>query len=276
MKKKFNNIIQNIRTNILNLTFKAKSSHIGSCLSIVEILVALYSGVLKKKDKFILSKGHAALALYSTLYEKKFISLKTLKSFGSNGTILMNHVSSKVNGVEFSTGSLGHGLPFGVGKAIKFKTNNQSNKVFVLMSDGEINEGTTWESLLFASHHKLNNLNIIIDYNKIQSMDFVKKVINVEPLISKFQSFGCNVFNVNGHSVNEIISFLKKKSPNKPKVLIANTIKGKGVSFMENNNLWHYKNPNQFELSRALKEIKNNRSNKKKNKRRLIITSNCH
>ena len=210
MKKKFNNIIQNIRTNILNLTFKAKSSHIGSCLSIVEILVALYSGVLKKKDKFILSKGHAALALYSTLYEKKFISLKTLKSFGSNGTILMNHVSSKVNGVEFSTGSLGHGLPFGVGKAIKFKTNNQSNKVFVLMSDGEINEGTTWESLLFASHHKLNNLNIIIDYNKIQSMDFVKKVINVEPLISKFQSFGCNVFNVNGHSVNEIISFLKK------------------------------------------------------------------
>lgn len=256
MKKKFNNIIQNIRTNILNLTFKAKSSHIGSCLSIVEILVALYSGVLKKKDKFILSKGHAALALYSTLYEKKIISLKTLKSFGSNGTILMNHVSSKVNGVEFSTGSLGHGLPFGVGKAIKFKTNNQSNKVFVLMSDGEINEGTTWESLLFASHHKLNNLNIIIDYNKIQSMDFVKKVINVEPLISKFQSFGCNVFNVNGHSVHEIISFLKKKSPNKPKVLIANTIKGKGVSFMENNNLWHYKNPNQFELSKALKEIK--------------------
>ena len=167
----------------------------------------------------------------------------------------MNHVSSKVNGVEFSTGSLGHGLPFAVGKAIKFKRNNQSNKVFVLMSDGEINEGTTWESLLFASHHQLDNLNIIIDYNKIQSMDFVKKVMNVEPLKSKFESFGCNVFNINGHSVNEIINFLKKKSSNKPKVLIANTIKGKGVSFMENNNLWHYKNPNQLELSRALKEI---------------------
>ena len=189
MNKKFNSIIKNIRSNILNLTFKAKSSHIGSCLSIVEILVALYSGVLKKKDRFILSKGHAALALYSILYEKKFISLKTLKSFGSNGTILMNHVSSKVNGVEFSTGSLGHGLPFAVGKAIKFKRSNQSNKVFVLMSDGEINEGTTWESLLFASHHQLDNLNIIIDYNKIQSMDFVKKVINVEPLKSKFESF---------------------------------------------------------------------------------------
>ena len=123
-----NKYIRNIRSNILNLTFRAKSSHIGSCLSTVEILVALYFGVLSEKDRFILSKGHAALALYSTLFEKKFISKKVLNSFGSNKTILMNHVSNKVNGVEFSTGSLGHGLPVSVGKALKFKTNNENKR----------------------------------------------------------------------------------------------------------------------------------------------------
>ena len=250
-----NSKIRNIRKNILNLTFKAKSSHIGSCLSIVEILVALYFKILNKNDRFILSKGHAALALYSILFEKKVITKKTLSSFGSNKTILMNHVSNKVKGVEFSTGSLGHGLPVSVGKALKFKTNKEKNKVFVLMSDGEINEGTTWESLLFANHHKLDNLNIIIDYNKIQSMDFVSKVIKLEPLKQKLQSFGCKVYEVNGHSVKQLSKFLKIKSLNKPKVIIANTVKGKGVSFMENNNLWHYKSPDKGQLKRALNEI---------------------
>ena len=250
-----NKIIKNIRTNILKLTYKAKSSHIGSCLSIVEILVVLYGNVLKKKDRFILSKGHAALALYCTLYENKFISFKTLNSFGSNKTSLMNHVSHKVNGVEFSTGSLGHGLPVAVGKALKFKTNKENNKVIVLLSDGELNEGTTWESLLFASHHKLENLTIIIDYNKIQSMDFVKKVINIEPLKSKLISFGCNVHQIDGHNLSSIKKVLIKKNKNKPKIIIAHTIKGKGISFMENNNLWHYKNPNQNELNTGLEEI---------------------
>ena len=250
-----NNKIRNIRSNILNLTFKAKSSHIGSCLSIVEILVSLYFKALKKNDKFILSKGHAALALYSTLFEKKIISRKTLDSYGSDRTVLMNHVSSKVNGVEFSTGSLGHGLPVSVGKALKFKTNTEKNKVYVLISDGELNEGTTWESLLFASHHKLDNLTIIIDYNKIQSMDFVSKVIKIEPLKKKLESFGCKVYQANGHSIKEISKIFKKKPQNKPKIIIANTIKGKGVSFMENNNLWHYKNPNLRQLKIALKEI---------------------
>lgn len=250
-----NRIIKDIRKNILKLSYKAKSSHIGSCLSIVEILAVLYHNILKKKDRFILSKGHAALALYCTLYQKKYISLKTLNSFGANKTILMNHVSHKVNGVEFSTGSLGHGLPVAIGKAIKFKINKEKNKVYVLMSDGEINEGTTWEGLLFASHHKLDNLNIIIDYNKIQSMDFVKKVINIEPLKSKFLSFGCNVKVINGHNITAINNALIRSAKNKPNVIIANTVKGKGVSFMENNNLWHYKNPNLEELKRSLLEI---------------------
>ena len=250
-----NKITKDIRTNILKLTYKAKSSHIGSCLSIVEILAVLYNNILKKKDRFILSKGHAALALYCTLYQKKFISLKTLNSFGSNKSILMNHVSHKVNGVEFSTGSLGHGLPVAIGKALKFKLNKEKNKVYVLMSDGEINEGTTWEGLLFASHHKLDNLNIIIDYNKIQSMDFINKVINIEPLKSKFLSFGCNVKVINGHNITAINNALIKPVKNKPNIIIANTVKGKGVSFMENNNLWHYKNPNLEELKRSLLEI---------------------
>lgn len=251
-----NKTIKNIRINILNLTYKAKSSHIGSCLSIVEILTVLYNKILNKRDRFILSKGHAALALYCTLFESKLISLKTLNSFGSNKTILMNHVSHKVNGVNFSTGSLGHGLPVAVGKALKFKTNKEDNKVFVLISDGEINEGTTWESLLFATHHNLGNLTIIIDYNKIQSMDFVKKVINIEPLKKKLLSFGCDVFEVDGHNTAQLNKVLAKNSTNKPKTIIANTVKGKGISFMENNNLWHYKNPNLQELNKALNEIK--------------------
>ena len=168
----------------------------------------------------------------------------------------MNHVSHKVKGVEFSTGSLGHGLPIAVGKALKFKINKENNKVFVLLSDGEMNEGTTWESLLFASHHKLDNLNIIIDYNKIQSMDFVKNVINIEPLKSKLLSFGANVLVVDGHNISKLHKALIKKNRDKPKIIIANTIKGKGISFMENNNLWHYKNPTLRELNDGLNEIK--------------------
>ncbi len=255
MKKNLKKVIKDIRLNILNLTYQAKSSHIGSCLSIVEILVSIYFKALKKSDRFLLSKGHAALALYCVLYEKKILNIKTLKSYGLDNTVLMNHVSHKVNGVEFSTGSLGHGLPISVGKALKFKSTNNKNKVYVLMSDGEMNEGTTWESLLFASHHNLDNLNIIIDYNKIQSMDFVKKILKIEPLQKKLESFGCKVFNVNGHSVDQIEKYLKINTLNKPKVLIAHTLKGKGVSFMENNNLWHYKNPNKDELEKAIKEI---------------------
>ena len=257
MTKKNLKLIKNIRTNILKLTFDAKSSHIGSSLSVVEILYALYFNILKKNDRFILSKGHAALALYCTLFEKGFISLKTLRSYGKDNTVLMGHASHKVNGVEFSTGSLGHGLPIAVGKSLKFKINNEKNKVFVILSDGELNEGTTWESIMFASHHRLNNLNIIIDNNKIQSMDFAKKVINLNPLKKKFLSFGCKVFDINGHNIYEITKALKAQSKNKPKVIIANTIKGKDISFMENNNLWHYKSPNSNQLELALKEIKN-------------------
>ncbi len=258
MNKKDQKFIKRIRTNILKLTFSAKSSHIGSSLSIVEILYTLYFNILKKNDRFILSKGHAALALYCILYEKGFITYNVLNTYGQDGTRLMAHVSHKVKGVEFSTGSLGHGLPVAVGKALYFKTNNKKNKVYVVISDGELNEGSTWESLLFASHHKLHNLNIILDNNKIQSMGPVKNIIKLEPLKNKFESFGAKVFRCNGHNIKDLKKKLLIKNIKKPKIIIADTIKGKGVSFMENNNLWHYKNPNIKQLNQALKEINKN------------------
>ena len=255
MKKRDLKYIKKIRKNILQLTFDAKSSHIGSSLSIVEILYTLYFKKIRKIDRFILSKGHAALALYCILYEKGILSKRTIDTFGRDGTSLMAHVSHKVKGVEFSTGSLGHGLPVSVGKALYFKSNNKKNKVFVVISDGELNEGSTWESLLFACHHQLDNLCIILDNNKIQSLGYVKDIIKLEPLKNKFESFGAKVFRCDGHNINKIQNLLNLKVSKKPKIIIADTVKGKGVSFMENNNQWHYKNPNVKELKLALKEI---------------------
>jgi len=248
--------IKNIRVNILKKTYEANSSHIGSCYSIVEILYVLYFLKFKKKDTFILSKGHAALALYCTLFEKKILSKALLDSYGKNNSTLMAHVSHKVKGVEFSTGSLGHGLPYAVGKALGEKINKSKSKIYVLISDGELNEGTTWESLLFASFHKLDNLFIIIDYNKIQSLDFVKNVLKIEPLRQKLTSFNCNVSQINGHNINQITKSLKSKNNNKPNIIIADTIKGKGVKFMENTVLWHYKSPNKEQLRDAMKDLK--------------------
>ena len=256
MKKKIQKLIKNIRINILKKTYAANSSHIGSCYSIVEILYTLYFLKLKKKDTFILSKGHAALALYCTLFEKKILSKTLLDTYGKDNTILMGHASHKVDGVEFSTGSLGHGLPYAVGKALGEKINKSKNKIYVLISDGELNEGTTWESLLFAAFHNLENLFIIIDYNKIQSLNFVKKVLKIEPLKKKLTSFNCNVSEINGHNINQIVKSLNSKNNSKPNIIIANTIKGKGVKFMENTILWHYKSPNKEQFSDAMKELK--------------------
>ena len=251
-----NSTAKQIRIRILQLSNAAKSSHIGSSLSIVEILVVLYKFFIKKKNVFILSKGHACLAYYCVLQKFDYFSNKILKSYGKNNTILLSHVSHRVPGVDFSTGSLGHGLPYATGRALAEKINKTNNKIFVLISDGELNEGTTWESLLFAAHHELDNLITIVDYNKIQSLDFAKNVLKLEPLNKKFQSFGCNVKNIDGHNFNQIYRSLLVKKNKKPTVIIANTIKGKGVGFMENSILWHYKYPNEKELDIALKELK--------------------
>ena len=263
MKIKYKNFAKNIRKNILKLSFQAKSSHIGSCLSIVDIIVVLYLGILKtnlknyKKKYFILSKGHACLALYCLLYEIGIIKKKLLFSYGEDNSILMQHASHHVKGVVFSTGSLGHGLPVATGMALSNKIKKNNNKVYVLLSDGEMNEGSTWEALLFASHHKLNNLIIILDYNKFQSLTLTKKTLNIEPLRKKFQSFGCKVISINGHNYSQIFKSLKLIDKKKPLVIIANTIKGKGISYMENNIAWHYRSPTKDELNYALNEIEN-------------------
>jgi transketolase len=262
--KKTENLALNIRKNSLRMVHRAKASHIASALSICDIIAVLYGKVMyfdiandrcDKRDRFILSKGHACVAIYSVLRELDFISDEDINSYGENFSPLMNHISHKVPGVEFSTGSLGHGLPFAAGKALAAKINNETWKTFVLLSDGEMDEGSNWEALMYSAHHKLESLTIIIDYNKLQSLDTVSNTLNLEPLSAKLESFGCFVFNIDGHNHNEIYNALSTKTEGKPKVIIANTIKGKGVSFMENKIIWHYKNPNDVELKTALKEL---------------------
>ena len=244
MKKKISkleNFSKKVRKSILKHAYSSQCSHLGSNLSIVDILTVLYNKFLKiNKNSFILSKGHACLALYCVLNEKKYLSSKILSTFGKNNSILMSHTSHKVKGIELSTGSLGHGLPVACGIALANKIKNKDVRTFVLLSDGELDEGSNWEAILFSAHHKLKNLVVIIDYNKIQSFDTVKKTINLEPISNKFKSFGYKVKSISGHNFDQIIQAINTKT-SRPLVVIANTIKGKGVKFMENSVLWHYK-----------------------------------
>lgn len=256
-----------IREHSLRMVHRAKASHIGSALSIADILAVLYGGILNfnendpndgLRDRFILSKGHACVAVYSVLAEMGFFPFSELETYGKDFSWLMNHISHKVPGVEFSTGALGHGLPFGVGKAIAAKIKQTPWKVFVLLSDGEMDEGSNWEALMFAAHHNLNNLTAIIDYNKLQSLGSVSNTLNLEPLVDKLKAFGSAVIEVDGHNHNELFAAFTKVNPTGPKVIVANTVKGKGVSFMENKVEWHYKNPNDSELYAALAELGRN------------------
>tara|TARA_Y100000768_G_scaffold383984_1_gene367136 strand:- start:20681 stop:21499 length:819 start_codon:yes stop_codon:yes gene_type:complete len=260
-------LAKEIRINILKMTSSGKSSHIGSCFSIADILSVLYGKVLNinpkdpaynNRDRFILSKGHAGAAVYAILAETGFFDKKILKTHYQNGSQLSGHVSHKgIPGVELSTGSLGHGLGVGAGMAKALKMKNLSSKVFVLMSDGECDEGSIWEAALFAQHHALNNLYTIIDYNKIQSLGSIKETMDLEPFRKKWESFNWEVFEVDGHSHNQLLDVFNKSSLNypKPKVIICHTIKGKGVSFMEGKVLWHYRNAQGSEFDAALKEL---------------------
>lgn len=253
-----------IRKNALKMVHRAKASHIASALSITDILAVLYGRVMAfnpsqplsmSRDRFILSKGHACVAVYAALSEVGFFPREQLDTYGNDNSWLMNHISHKVSGVEFSTGSLGHGLPFGVGKALAAKIRGEQWRTFVLLSDGEMDEGTNWEALMFASHHKLNNLVAIIDYNKLQSLDTVSNTLGLEPLKDKLLAFGCDVRETDGHNHRELIEALLTHSTGQPIAIIAHTIKGKGISFMENRVEWHYKNPSDEQLALALKEL---------------------
>lgn len=249
----------NIRKNVVRMTNRGKSSHVASCLSIVDILTVLYSKILNvtpattsssNRDRFILSKGHAGAAIYATLSEFGFIENSLLEKHYQNGSLMSGHVSHKgLNGVEFSTGSLGHGLGVSAGIALGAKLDSKGFRAYTLLSDGECAEGSNWEAILFAAHHKLNNLVAIIDYNKLQSLTSVEKTLNIEPFRDKWEAFGWHVKECDGHNITELTHVLDPENhpDDKPTVIICHTIKGKGVDFMENQVLWHYRYPHDGE-----------------------------
>lgn len=260
------NLAKKIRLHALEMTHLGGSSHIGSILSIADILAVLYEEVLvfnpekpdlPYRDRFILSKGHSGAGVYAVLAEKNFFPVSQLKEHYSDGSLFSGHISHKgIPGVEFSTGSLGHGLSVSSGMALSAKLNKEKHRIFCLMSDGECDEGSNWEAILFSSHHKLDNLTAIVDYNKLQSIFSPEKTLNLEPFKDKWESFGWNVHEVNGHDHNKLKKiFNLSSSSERPNCIICHTIKGKGVSFMENKNLWHYRSPQGEEYLKAKKEL---------------------
>jgi len=265
--KEYQRMAREIRRDILNLVYRARAPHIGSSFSIVEILVALYFKCLatspertqdENRDIFILSKGHGCPALYVTLARRGFLSPEVMEGFGVSGGTLELHPTRDVGrGIEASTGSLGHGLSIGAGMALAARHARSTRRVFILLGDGETNEGSIWEAALFAAHHKLDNLITIVDYNKIQALGKTEEVANLEPLAAKWRSFGWETEEIDGHDLKQIIGTLEKVpfQPGKPSAVIAHTTKGKGVSFMENELLWHYRCPDEDEYTRALKEL---------------------
>ncbi len=253
-----------IRRHVLQMCHDAKSSHIGSCLSIADILAVLYSSVLKvnpnqpdweDRDRFILSKGHACASVYAVLAERGYFTIEQLRTFYQNNG-LSGHISHEVAGIDVSTGSLGHGLPIACGMALAGKRDRKNYRVFVLLGDGDLNEGSTWESVMFASQRKLDNLIVIVDYNKSQALGDSKDILNMDNLADKFTSFGWWNVTIDGHNHEKLEKSLTIIPEGFPYCVIANTIKGKGVSFMQNSVQWHYKHPNDEELKRALEELK--------------------
>jgi transketolase len=259
-------LAQKIRIHAIKMAARSNSSHIGSSLSMADILAVLYMDVLRvdpkqpdwsERDRFILSKGHAAAGLYASLALRGFFPIDWLEGFCQNGSLLLGHVSHHVPGVELSTGSLGHGLPVGCGMALSGKREKSSHHIFVLLSDGECDEGSNWEAALFAAHHKLDNLVAIVDANKLQGFGRTEEVLALEPFTRKWNAFNWSVQEVDGHD-HWALRALLQRIPfefGKPSLLLAHTIKGKGVSFMEDQLAWHYKSPNPEQLSQALKQL---------------------
>ena len=259
-----------LRRDILKMIHNAKSGHPGGAMSCVDILAVLYKKVLNvspewdkaldfaQRDRFILSKGHASAALYATLAHCGFFPTNMLNGFRMLGSKLQGHPSSRAQlpGIEVSTGSLGQGLSIGVGLALALRLDNIKSKVFVLLGDGEMQEGSVWESLMNANNQKLDNLIVIIDKNNLQIDGNTCQVKSLEPLDEKLRAFGMEVYNINGHDYEEIEkTLIEAKNSNKRCAIIANTIKGKGVSFMENVAGWHGKAPNDEQLALALEEL---------------------
>ncbi|NJN81472.1 MAG: transketolase [Caldilineaceae bacterium] len=262
----YHELATKIRGHALHMVHHANSSHIGTCFSMADLLAVLYGHVLRidpgqpdwpARDRFILSKGHGAAILYAALAERGIFPLEWLDDFCDDGSWLTGHVSHEVPGIEVSTGSLGHGLPIGCGMALAGKEEANPFRVFVMLSDGELNEGSNWEAILFAPQHRLDNLTVIVDYNKIQSFGSVSDVMELHPLGDKWRAFRWSVREIDGHDYTQIEAALTAVpfEPGRPSVIIAHTVKGKGVSYMENQLAWHYRSPNDELLEQALTEI---------------------
>jgi transketolase len=259
-------LARRMRAHTLGMVHRARASHVGSCFSAADLLAVLYGHFLRLdparpdwagRDRFILSKGHATAVLYAALAERGFFPVSELETYGQEGTRLLGHASHHVPGIELSTGSLGHGLPVGCGLALGLKHDLARPRVVVLLSDGELDEGSNWEAALFAPQHGLDNLIAIVDYNKLQSFGRVDEVISLEPLADKFRAFRWGVREVDGHDHRAIAEALAGApfEPGRPSVLIAHTVKGKGVPFMEDQLAWHYKSPDAAQLEAALQAL---------------------
>lgn len=255
-----------IRRHAVELTHLSGGSHIGSIMSVADIVAVLYTDVMNYdinqpkwdgRDRFVLSKGHAGLSLYTTLAETGFFDKAELNTYYQNGSRLSGHVSHYVPGVEFSTGSLGHGLSVGIGMAYALKKKHNPAKVYAILGDGECDEGSVWEAMLFANHNCLDNVVAIVDHNKMQSMDFCEKTISKESLVDKWKAFGWNVIDIDGNNHQQLKDAFSKLPENKkPTVIIANTVKGYGIPYMENDILWHYRFPHDgWEYDTAVTEL---------------------
>jgi transketolase len=259
-----------IRCDVLAMVHRARAAHVGSSLSVVDILAVLYGEVLHhrptepdwpERDRLILSKGHAAAAGYAALARAGYFPPKILETYCANDSPLAGHLTAGTGapGVEVSTGSLGHGMPIGAGMALHAKRTGAAHRVFVVLSDGECDEGTTWEAALFAAHHQLANLCVVVDYNRIQSFGRVDEVLALEPFAEKWRAFGWDVHDVDGHGHDALRPVLGGTHPTKPRLVLAHTVKGKGVSFMEDDLRWHYRSPDDAQLAEALAEVRSQR-----------------
>ncbi len=261
-----NDLALKVREHCLRMTHRGRSGHVGSMLSMAEILSVLYKRVLKVdpkrpkwegRDRFILSKGHGGGAVYAVLTELGFFPKDWLQGYYRDEGKLMGHISHYVPGVEFSTGSLGHGLPVAVGMALAAKVAGKKHRVVCLMSDGDCDEGSSWEALMFAAQHHLDNLTVVVDYNRVQALGHSKDVLDLEPFAKKLEDFHWGVKEVDGHDVKAIDAALRKLpfEKGKPSWLICDTIKGKGVSWMEDTVSCHYGSVTDAQLAQALKEL---------------------
>lgn len=260
-----------IRRHAVEMTHLSGGSHIGAVLSVADIVAVLYADVVnydsqnpqwENRDRFVLSKGHAGAALYASLAECGFFDVEELKTHYQNGSRLSGHVSHHLPGVDFSTGSLGHGLSAAAGMAYSLKKDRRPERTFVVLGDGECDEGSVWEAALFANHFRLNNLCAIVDHNQMQSLDFNENTLELENFADKWKSFGWNVIEINGNDHRELKNAFKQfnayslEEAHKPTVIIADTVKGCGISFMENDILWHYRFPHTgWEYDCAVNEL---------------------